>query len=96
MTLEEVVAHIERPYCREAVEICGADDDGKLAILLGRHGARVVVVVPTEADKLRLDSIKPQALNIRVVVGQSLMKADSYWHVRVSQDQKYDVEYKKI
>jgi len=70
MTLDAVVQMIEQPFHGNmngvSVLVCGADDNGRLAIKLARHSAAVVQLTESSTHFSAIEKAAPQALNLNV------------------------------
>ncbi len=70
MTIESIVQSIESSWngviSGVKILIVGAEDNGLLARTLARHGAKIVMLVSSEAEKEMADQLRPQALDMRI------------------------------
>lgn len=70
MNLEATIKLIEKPFCGNmngvSVLICGANDNGKLAIKLARHSAAVLLLTNNDKQYDTIVRNAPQALNFRI------------------------------
>lgn len=71
MTLEDIVDLIEKPYGGNlngvSILMCGAPDNGKLAIRLARHSAKVVMLTESADVYAKATADQPQALDMLVI-----------------------------
>lgn len=89
MVLDELTGKIEAPFGGHlsgvSVLVCGLPDDGRLAIRLARHSAKVVALTDSAEVYSRVEKEMPQALDML------LIHTDITRWISANNDHKFDI-----
>lgn len=97
MNFDEALHAVESPHkgLMHGVKVLveGFADEGRLAVRLGRHSAKVLVVIADDVQRARFADQKPQALDITPVSDGSSFNSPCNAYVKVVSYDSYIVQF---